>query len=245
MLIRIGLIGDYDATVKAHIAIPKALEQSAGDAGVEVEAVWLATESIPEIDLGPYDAMWCVPHSPYRSKEGALKGIRFARETGRPLLGTCAGFQHALIEYARNVLGLKTADHEETNPHSDEPVITQLACPLVEAEETIRIIPGTKLAGIYGLAETREGYHCRFGLNPKYRPRFEAAGVRTNAVGPEEEVRGMEWQGHPFFIGVLFQPERWALSGQANPLVTSFVAAAAATRREHDQLDQVGRKTRR
>ncbi len=238
MLIRIGLIGDYDATIKSHIAIPKALEQSAGDAGVEVEAVWLGTESIPDIDLSLYDAMWCVPHSPYRSVEGALKGIRFARESDRPFLGTCAGFQHALIECARNVLGLKAADHAETNPQSDEPVVTRLACSLVEAEEMIRLIPGTQLAGIYGLPQTREGYNCRFGLNPKYKSRFEAAGVRISALSPEGEVRGMEWPHHRFFIGVLFQPERWALRRRTNPLVTSVIAAAATTRRERRHLDQ-------
>lgn len=227
MAIRIGLIGDYKATVKAHTAIPKAIEHSAAEVGADVHPVWLPTESIPEIDLSLYDAMWCVPASPYRSMEGALRGIRFARETGRPFLGTCGGFQHALIEYARNALGLAAADHVETNRKSEEPVVIELACPLVEADETVRLIPGTKLSAIYGSGETRESYRCRFGLNPEYTQRFEAAGVRASALSQDGEVRAMEWPGQSFFIGVLFQPERWALRGRANPLINAFIATAA------------------
>ena len=231
MATRIGLIGDYGATVTAHVAIPKALEQSARSIGAEVEATWLPTETISRTALSAFDGLWCVPATPYRSMEGALTAIRFARESECPFLATCGGFQHALIEYARNVLGIISADHAETNPQGDELILTPLACSMVEVEETIRVLPGTKLAGICGAGELREGYHCRFGLNPKYRERFEAAGVRVSAVSPEGEVRAMEWPGRGFFMGVLFQPERWALKGQAHPLVTAFVGAATAAGR--------------
>ena len=241
MVVRIGLIGDYGATVTAHVAIPKALELCARSAGAEVEATWLPTETISRTALSDFDGLWSVPATPYRDTDGALTAIRFARESERPFLGTCGGFQHALIEYARNVLGISGADHAETNPEGGELILTQLACSMVEVEETIRVLPGTKLAGICGASELREGYHCRFGLNPKYLAPFEAAGVRVSAVSPEGEVRAMEWPGDAFFMGVLFQPERWALKGLAHPLVTAFVgAASAAGRRVEASANRAG-----
>ncbi len=100
--VRICLIGDYDPKVTAHQAIPKALALAAN--GNPVEPVWLDTELALDADLEPYAGFWCVPASPYRSMEGALRAIRFARETGKTFLGTCAGCQHAILEFARNVL---------------------------------------------------------------------------------------------------------------------------------------------
>src|SRR5690242_20599101 len=97
----IALIGDYNPAATAHQAIPIALQLAAAKTGVPVEPVWVPTESItdPEAQFRTFDAFWCVPASPYASMEGALKAIRYARESRRPFLGTCGGFQHALIEY--------------------------------------------------------------------------------------------------------------------------------------------------
>src|SRR5881397_3066331 len=127
--IRIGLIGDYDTRVKAHLAIPRALELASGGLERRVEPVWLATgelEGATERHLSLFDGLWCVPGSPYESMEGALRAIRFARERGVPFLGTCGGFQHALIEYARDVLGILDADHAESNPGAATQLITPL-----------------------------------------------------------------------------------------------------------------------
>src|SRR6185295_9722167 len=112
---RIGLIGDYDASVTAHQAIPLAL-QLAGRSleNRNVESVWLPTESLVEASdrrLSGFNGIWCVPASPYRSMAGALAGIRFARTNRVPFLGTCGGFQHALLEYVREVLGETRAEH--------------------------------------------------------------------------------------------------------------------------------------
>jgi CTP synthase (UTP-ammonia lyase) len=103
---RVALIGNYNPSAIAHQAIPEALRVSA-DSGHSVEGVWVPTESISnaEVQLRDFDGIWCVPDSPYASMEGALAAIRFARESGRPFLGTCGGFQHALIEYARTLNG--------------------------------------------------------------------------------------------------------------------------------------------
>src|SRR5262245_43178094 len=117
--VRIALVGDYSPEVPAHIAIPRALALAAEVVECDVAPDWIATPELAsgaDDRLAAYHAVWCVPASPYASMDGALNAIRFARETGRPFLGTCGGCQHALIEYARGPLGLAGADHAESNP---------------------------------------------------------------------------------------------------------------------------------
>src|ERR1700730_13889159 len=101
---RVALVGDYDKSVIAHQAIPETLRLAA-PAEQLIQPVWIHTASIrnARADLAGFDGIWCVPASPYVSMEGALDAIRYARESRRPFLGTCGGFQHAVIEYARNV----------------------------------------------------------------------------------------------------------------------------------------------
>jgi CTP synthase (UTP-ammonia lyase) len=101
--IHIALIGDYDPSISAHRAIPLALQRAGDECGQKVESTWVGTDTITDAaaQLSDAHAIWCVPASPYRSTEGALAAIRLARETGRPFLGTCGGFQHALLEYAK------------------------------------------------------------------------------------------------------------------------------------------------
>jgi CTP synthase (UTP-ammonia lyase) len=194
-----------------------------------VQAEWLATESALTAQLDSYAGFWCVPASPYRSMEGALRVIRFAREQGRPFLGTCGGCQHAVLEFARNVLKISGAGHAEVDPSTPEAVISSLACSLIEASELLRLVPGTRLHEIYGVDEIRETYRCSYGLNPEYLPRLAAGGMRIAVTGPAGEARALELPAHPFFFLTLFQPERSALVGHSHPLVKTFVAAASAT----------------
>jgi CTP synthase (UTP-ammonia lyase) len=221
---RIALIGDFHPDVLAHQAIPKALALAA--AGADVRPEWLDTESAVNADLAAYDGFWCVPASPYRSMEGALRAIRFAREKQRPFLGTCGGCQHAILEFARNVLHISEAGHPECDPATSEPVITNLACALIESSEVLRPVPGTRFHEIYGADEIRETYHCSYGLNPDYLPRLVQGGLRVGVLTPNGEPRAVELPTHPFFFATLFQPERSAFSGQSHPLVRAFVAAA-------------------
>jgi CTP synthase (UTP-ammonia lyase) len=193
-----------------------------------VQAEWLATESALTAQLDSYAGFWCVPASPYRSMEGALRVIRFAREQGRPFLGTCGGCQHAVLEFARNVLKISGAGHAEVDPSTPEAVISSLACSLIEASELLRLVPGTRLHEIYGVDEIRETYRCSYGLNPEYLPRLAAGGMRIAVTGPAGEARALELPAHPFFFLTLFQPERSALVGHSHPLVKTFVAAASA-----------------
>jgi CTP synthase (UTP-ammonia lyase) len=224
----IGLVGDHDPEVTAHRAIPKALGRAALSLGRTVDPVWIGTDEVaadPDGSLASMHAIWCVPASPYRSMEGALAAIRRARERGIPFLGTCGGFQHALIEFARNVAGLEDADHAETSPGGGTLVISGLACSLRAGR--VRVEEGSMLREIYGAREIAEEYQCSYGLNPAFRAVLEEHGMRFTAFDPDGGVRAMELPEHPFFVGTLFQPERAALRNVSPPLVTAFVRAAA------------------
>jgi predicted lactoylglutathione lyase len=140
--VHIGLIGDRDDSVPAHRAIPMALGHAAQAHGLGLELAWVPTEEITSPQrLGGFDGLWCVPASPYRSMDGALRGIRHARESGTPFLGTCGGFQHAVVEYARHVLGWTDADHGETASDATRWVIAPLACALVDTTNLVELTP--------------------------------------------------------------------------------------------------------
>jgi CTP synthase (UTP-ammonia lyase) len=226
---RLALIGDYDSGIAAHHAIPQALALAGENTGIALEWDWIGTGTITDAprQFAKHAGLWCVPGSPYRDLDGALAAIRFAREQRRPFLGTCGGFQHAVVEYARTVLGWSDADHAETAPGAGARlVIAPLACELVEASGVVRFIEGTRLAAAYGAAEADEGYHCRYGLNPAFREALLAGPLHVAAVDAAGEVRAVELQGHPFYVGTLFQPERAALAGRVPPIVAAFLRAA-------------------
>jgi len=219
--VRVGVVGDYSLKVTAHRAIPKALELAGAEIGCTIEVLWLRTNDVSRKQ--ECAGIWCAPGSPYASTDGALEAIQFARETNIPFLGTCGGFQHAVIEYARNRLGISTAAHEETDPVAAELVVNRLVCSLIETSHAIHLKPGSRLARIYGCSEIPETYHCNFGFNPRYEPLFEAAGIEFTARDADGGVRALELPAHPFFIGTLFQPERSALTGQRHALIAEFV----------------------
>ncbi|GLH68891.1 hypothetical protein GETHPA_04240 [Geothrix rubra] len=228
MKVVIGLVGDYEPSVPAHQAIPLALGQAGRAMGFEVRFEWVPTDEIRSVSrFSGLDGLWCVPASPYRSMDGALLAIRHAREGAVPFLGTCGGFQHAVVEYARNVLGWADADHAETSPDAARAVIAPLACALVETMGPVRLFPGTRIAAAYGATETREGYRCRYGLNPEFQAALVAGPLRAAADDATGEVRAVELDGHPFFVATLFQPERAALMGRTPPLVAAFARACA------------------
>jgi CTP synthase (UTP-ammonia lyase) len=224
--IRIALIGDYDLQVTAHQAIPVGLGMAAEQLSLNVQFQWLATDQISaNRPLQDFDGFWCVPGSPYRDMDGALRAIRFAREQQRPFLGTCGGFQHAVLEYARDVLGWEDAEHGETHPDAARALLTPLTCSLVEAVDSIHLVEGSLIANAYETTEIREGYHCRFGVNPEFER--ELLIQQLHAVGHDSQgdLRAVELTGHPFFVATLFQPERAALKGILPPLVRAFIKA--------------------
>ncbi len=245
-MIRIGLIGDFSSHVKAHYAIPRAVEFALSGLACQAQLSWLSTSLLADdsqIALSDFDALWCVPGSPYENMDGALRAIRCARERGIPFLGTCGGFQHAIIEYARNVLGLAEADHAESNPSASLPLIAPLSCSLVGTQGVITFIPNSRIAAIYGRDEAIEEYHCNFGFHSQYRSLLEQGEMRITGVDSNNEARVIELAHHPFFIGTLFQPERSAFRDVAHPLIRAFLQAAIdsstvmpATRRQPETI---------
>jgi CTP synthase (UTP-ammonia lyase) len=220
----IALIGDRSEQITAHVGIERSFELANKAASIEYQ--WIPSDRCQESDLSVFSGVWCVPGSPYRSMEGALSAIRFAREHKMPFLGTCGGFQHALLEYARNVLGLTTAEHAETSPDSATPLISRLSCSLREGTGVIRLTPGTRLQQIYGAIESTERYNCNFGLNPKFENLLRDSELVISARDENGEVRAFEITHHPFFLGTLFQPERQALTGILHPVIRGFIEAA-------------------
>ena len=225
----LALVGDCSTEVVAHRAIPRALELACEATQRDLTWQWVATRDLRDAarDLAKFSAVWLVPASPYENMAGALAAVRFARETKRPFLGTCGGFQHALIEFARNAAGLAAADHAETNPHGDTLVVAPLACSLVEKTGPVRFAPDSIIRAAYGRDAAHEGYHCNYGLNSAHRAALERAGLRFTAFDDTGEVRAAELPAaaHPFFVGTLFQPERAALRAEIPPLVAAFVRA--------------------
>ena len=226
---RLALVGDYRPEVIAHQAIPRALDLARNNLGVALAWDWIGTDAITDAprQLAGHAGVWCVPASPYKNMAGALTAIRFARETKRPFLGTCGGFQHALVEFARNVIGVNAADHAETNPAAAELVVTPLACSLVGQQGEISFTAGSQLDAIFQGQRAREGYHCNYGPNTAYRARFESAGLRFTGFDAENQIRALELPRHPFFIGTLFQPERSALENRRHPLIEALVRQLA------------------
>ena len=152
-----------------------------------------------------------------------MNAIRHARVTRTPFLGTSAGFQYTILEYARNVLGLSGADHQKTNPKSAMPLISPLGCALAGVKARVRFVDGSHLRRIYGVPESVEEYHCSFGLNGRYRRLIEGRDLSVAAVDDQHEIRAVELDGHPFFVATLFQPQ---VAHPLHPLIGAFVHAA-------------------
>ncbi len=229
MVLRVAVVGEFDREAVAHRANAPAIELAAAAAAVRVVPTWIPTDTIDPAapDLAAFDGVWCVPVTPYRSAEGAIAAIRFARERGVPFLGTCGGFQHAVLEIAGSLWGIERPTHAEADPASPDPIIAPLACSLIEQGGRVRFAPGSRLAAAYGRLESDEEYHCSCGLSPRCRRFLEVGPLRVTSWDDEGDVRSAELDGHRFFVGTLFQPERAALRGEAPPIVAAFVAAMA------------------
>lgn len=225
--LRIALVGDFNPDVIAHQAIPLAIDDAAAVQELTADYDWIATTEVGSAeDLVGYDAIWVVPASPYKNAEGAFTAIRYARENSIPFLGTCGGFQHAIIEYARNVQGWSDAAHAETDSEG-RMVIAPLSCSLVEKSDTIELRANTLIAKAYGRLSIEEGYHCNYGISPDFASELEEGALRVTGWDEEGEIRAVELITHPFFVATLFQHERNALAGRPAPLVHAFLRAAA------------------
>jgi CTP synthase (UTP-ammonia lyase) len=240
--IRIGLVGDYDPAFPPHQATVAALEHSAALLQLDLEAVWIATPALEPFDaavLRECAAIWCAPGSPFRSMLGALSAIRYARERGLPFLGTCAGFQHMVIEYARNVMGKADAQHAEYAPLDGTLFVTPLSCPIRGTTLEVIVEPGSQAGRAYGRTTAMEQYYCSFGLNPAYQEQLDHYGLRVVGVDRDGEARILELPEHPFFVGTLFVPQMLSRPVQPHPLISAFVQAARSGRTSGHQAMRI------
>ena len=222
---RIALVGDRSPHVLAHDRIPVALRHatSAPDA---VDSYWIGSADVRDVaGLADFDGIWLVPGSPYVDRDGAFAAVTAARTAGVPFLGTCGGFQHALLEIARSVVGLDV-DHAEDPLGDVEHLIVPLACSLLGEEALVDVLPGTHAADLLGAGPRVERFFCSYGFDGRFRTRLEAAGLVFSAFDETGNARMVELPGHPFFLASLYQPELSSDETWVHPLIGAFVSAA-------------------
>ncbi|AQZ62678.1 hypothetical protein BKM31_15495 [[Actinomadura] parvosata subsp. kistnae] len=221
---RIALVGDRSPGVRSHARIPQLMRALRERDGIALDPYWLPTTDVSGIE--GFDGIWLVPGSPYQDEAGAVRAVRVARERGIPFLGTCAGFQHMLLEFAREVCGLRVA-HAENDPGAGDFVMTPLACSLAGHEGLVRLVPGTRIEQIVGAPTTMESYICSYGLNEDYRQTLAAHGMVFSGHADDGTARVAELPGHPFFLATLFQPELAGDGTRPHPVISAFAAAVA------------------
>jgi len=221
---RLALVGNHADHVPAH----SRLEALAPHLPVEV--VWLPTQDVTdETVLAEYDGIWVIPGSPYVSMDGALRAIRYARENGVPYLGTCGGFQHALVEYCRSVLCIADANDVQYDPAAATPLIVPLVCSLKGETAPLHLVAGSRIAAAFGRdGEVEVTYHCSYGLNPEFDDLVAASDLVISAYDEQKAPRAVELREHPFFVATLFQPELSSTPQDIHPLIHAFIRATLA-----------------
>lgn len=220
------LIGEYSAESPPHRATEAAIRHATASQQLSPTVRWISTAEVTPDRVRKATGVWIAPGSPYRDMQGALTAIRVAREEGIPCLGTCGGFQHMIIEYARNVLAFHDASHEEYDPYASRLFVSRLACSLVGRSLPLRFTAGSKVASIYNSTAATESYYCNFGVNPELVELFLQGPLRITGSDPEGEVRVFELPDHLFFIGTLFLPQTRSTESCPHPLVREFVRQA-------------------
>ena len=202
---------------------------------VNVHSEFITVENVCE-KLENLDGLLVAPGFGSRGIEGKIIAVKYAREHGMPFFGICLGMQMAVIEFARNVLGLKNAHSTEMDAATDHPVIN-----MMEEQKKIKLMGGTMRLGaypcklerdslaykIYGKIDISERHRHRFEFNSDYLEQFESNGMKATGVNPESGlVEIMEISNHPFFIGVQYHPELKSTVESPAPLFVGFIAAA-------------------
>lgn len=227
-IIKIGIIGDYDGR-PSHIATQEAIKHSGDYLGVTFVADWIPTVSLLEMTtqkLKEYQGIWCAPGSPYQSMQGAINGIEYARVNNVPFIGTCGGFQHAVLEFAKNKLHYEEIGQDTFDLYSPNLFISALSCSLVGQSRKIIINPDSIFYKIYQCGEVDEKYNCNFGLNKEFEVALIKNHFQIAGKDAEGEVRAMVNTRNDYFVITLFQPQLSSTSEQPHPIVTSFLKAA-------------------
>jgi CTP synthase len=245
--LRIALVGKYVELHDAYLSVVEALRHAGLAHDVAVEIVWVnSTAERSEIEAALRHVNGIVVPGGFgpRGVEGKMLAARYARERGIPYLGLCYGLHMAVIEFARNVLGLCGANSTEIDPETPHPVIDLMPDQRgVEMGGTMRLgrypcqlVPGTKAALAYGESLVYERHRHRWEVNNAYREAFEAAGFVVSGQSPDGRyVEIMELHDHPWFVGVQFHPEFKSRPNRPHPLFVAFIGVAKHVLREGEQ----------
>ena len=256
--VNIAIVGKYVQLEDAYKSIKEALTHGGMANRVKVNVKWVDAETFDSEDAGPalagLHAILVPGGFGERGTEGKIKAAQFAREKKIPYLGICLGMQLAVIEAARNVAGLTTAGSEEFDHEAGkkrfEPVVYHLK-EWVQGNHTVRrkagddkggtmrlgaydaaLKDGSKVAQVYGTTAIEERHRHRYEVDTKYRETLEKCGLTFSGMSPDGRLPEIvEWQDHPWFIGVQFHPELKSKPFAPHPLFADFVRAAVETSR--------------
>lgn len=251
--VKIALIGKYVELKDAYKSIAEAFDHAGAANTVKVDVKWVHSESLSERnlhdELGDVDGILVAPGFGSRGIDGKLTAIRYAREQKVPFFGICLGMQCAVIEFARNVLGLDEAHSTEIKEYTPHPVISLMA-----EQKSITRLGGTMRLGAYPCALTEgtiahkaygqelieERHRHRFEFNNDYLTAFEKAGMKATGINPESQlVEIVEVTDHPYFIGAQFHPEYKSTVAKPHPLFQSFVKAARQYAKSRDRAEVI------
>ena len=248
--IRIAIVGKYVELPDAYMSVLESLTHAGLWHKVEPEIVWVNAETVTPDELArtlrTVSGVVVPGGFGARGTEGKVAAARWARENRIPYLGLCYGLHMAVIDIARNVLGLSGANSTEIDPNTPYPVIDLMPDQKgVEMGGTMRLglwpcclQPGTKSAEAYAVPEVSERHRHRFEVNNSFRGRLAAAGLIVSGASPDGQLAEiMELEGHPFFVGVQFHPEFRSRPTNPHPLFRDFIAAAKETLPEGAQRE--------
>ncbi|MDR3200976.1 MAG: CTP synthase [Spirochaetales bacterium] len=241
--VRIAFVGKYTDLADSYKSVDEALYHGGFANGVRVELVKIDSEKLekeadPEAAFAGIDGVLVPGGFGSRGILGMVMAAKWAREHKIPYFGICLGLQVMVIEFSRNVLKLEDADSTEFSPACADPVVI-----LLEEQIDVKNYGGTMRLGrsethlvdgflpreLYGTAEIFERHRHRYEVSNKYRSRLEDAGFKIAGLTPDGElVECMQWDGHPWGIGVQFHPEFLSKPVQAHPLFRGFIEAAKA-----------------
>jgi CTP synthase len=237
--VRVAIVGKYVKLQDAYLSVVEALGHAGAAHGVKVEIDWVDAEDLTDMAatgerLKDADGILVLPGFGPRGVEGKILSARYARESGVPYLGLCYGMQMAVIEVARNVVGLEAANSTEIDPETPHPVIDIMPDQVgVDMGGTMRlgswpckIEPGTLAAEVYDADLVGERHRHRYEVNNGYRAALSQAGMVFSGTSPDGRlVEIAELKDHPFFIASQFHPEFKSRPVRPHPLFAGFVAA--------------------
>ncbi|MBI1183801.1 CTP synthase [bacterium] len=238
--VNIGLVGKYTELPDAYKSIIESLKHAGAQNECKVNLELISSEYISEANvaekIGELDGVLVAPGFGERGIEGKIATIKYVRENKIPFMGICLGMQCAVIEFARNVLGLADAHSTEMNPDTKNPVIYLMEeqKDVTEKGGTMRLgayncelKKGSKAQNMYGTTSIMERHRHRFEFNNAYRAQFEKAGLKAVGLNPEQDlVEIVELENHPFFIASQFHPEYSSTVLNPHPFFVHFVQAA-------------------